>query len=200
MDLLQALQDYGTVGAALLAALGLGSLGAALISSRASKRDVAMRRRVETAKVFMAVSARAHGTREDGSQVGAGERAAALFLLADLAVRDKELRWAGAAQLSVEHSQTHVWLRRAEERLEHDTEMMEAEMARYDGDPDDLLHLTDEANYLHERARTVAYAAHLARGHLYQPRRWRYLWLWLKSAGRDRRLRAPSMMDSVRHL
>ncbi|MFI7583154.1 hypothetical protein ACH9DO_05100 [Kocuria sp. M1N1S27] len=95
------LQDWAP--AVLAAALTvIGVLIGIVVSAWHNSKDLRMRRRVETVKVFLAVSARAHGVREDGTEIGMGERIAAVHLLADLAARDGWLRHAGENQLAEE--------------------------------------------------------------------------------------------------
>lgn len=88
-----------TVALSLLATIGAGTIVAALIASLSSRRDLAMRRRVETHKVFFQASALAHGRGEGGATVEVGEQIAAMYVVADLAVRDKWLREPGINQL-----------------------------------------------------------------------------------------------------
>lgn len=85
--------------------LGGGALGAVL-TWWASTRDLALRRRIETMNAFLKIAARAHGYREghEDMTVGTGEQSAAMFLVADLATRDKWLREAAIQLLDEEIS------------------------------------------------------------------------------------------------
>lgn len=87
-----------------------GSIVGALLTWVTATRDLALRRRMQTMDTFLRISARAHGYRESGSDssVGTGEQIAAMFLLADLANRDKWLRTAAVAQLDEELTWLHA--------------------------------------------------------------------------------------------
>jgi len=64
--------------------LSAGVLGASL-TLLVGMRGLALRRRRDTISTFMQVSARAHGYHDDGlTSVGAGQRVAAIYLVADL--------------------------------------------------------------------------------------------------------------------
>lgn len=89
-----------TVVVTLLAAIGIGTIIAGLITSLSARRDLAMRRRVETHKVFFQASALAHGRGYGGATVEVGEQIAAMYVMADLAGRDKWLREPGINQLN----------------------------------------------------------------------------------------------------
>ena len=85
----------------LLGAVGTvvaGLIGASFVFLHNS-RDLQLRRRLETTKVFADVSSRAHGNRPDGTPIGPGERMAALYLLADMSTRDQWLTRAAHKQL-----------------------------------------------------------------------------------------------------
>ncbi|GAA1336266.1 hypothetical protein JOE65_000480 [Arthrobacter roseus] len=88
----------------ILVVLISGGAVGALGTWATATRDLALRRRMETTDVFMRVSARAHGYRENhtSSTVGTGEQMAAMFLVADLANRDKWLRKAAVQLLDEE--------------------------------------------------------------------------------------------------
>ncbi|WP_141392814.1 hypothetical protein [Glutamicibacter sp. BW77] len=76
-----------------------GSLIGALLTYLTATRDLALRRRMQTIDIFLRVAARAHGYADERGPVGLGEQVAAIYLMADLANRDKWLRKAGIGHL-----------------------------------------------------------------------------------------------------
>ncbi|MEV7607914.1 hypothetical protein AB0N61_00365 [Microbacterium sp. NPDC089320] len=83
----------------------LFGIGATLITSVVtlliSTRDLGLRRRTETIDRFLRTAAIAHGypVDERAQSVGTGEQIAAIYLVADLARRDRWLRTSGIAFL-----------------------------------------------------------------------------------------------------
>ena len=70
-------------------AFGTGALGGGwvwkLLEHNRGRDDLNLRRRSEVMKTFPAVSARAYGTREDGTRISSSEQVAAMHVMADMA-------------------------------------------------------------------------------------------------------------------
>lgn len=66
-------------------------------------RGLALRRRTNTISTFIRVSARAHGYHDDGvTSLGANQRVAAIYLMADLGTKDPWLKQSATGQLAAQ--------------------------------------------------------------------------------------------------
>lgn len=95
-------QAVAAVVAAVIALFGVAL--SSFLTWRAARTKLRLDRRVETVKVFLEVSKRAQSRPEHpwGGHKDVGETMAAMYLLADLAHRDRWLRPAGREQLHQE--------------------------------------------------------------------------------------------------